>query len=346
MAKGDMIIRTDAGARIGAGHLMRCIALAQAWQNQGGNVTFLSKCDVKGLQQLIIAEGFKFVPIEMPHPDARDLDQTFKELKGRNSKLETYLVVDGYHFSPDYQKAIRENGYGLLIIDDIAHMSCYHSNILLNQNINAESLHYYCDVDTVKLLGCKYVLLRKEFLKYKDWKRNIPSKAKKILLTMGGSDPDNVTLKVVNVLNLLNDQDLEVKIVVGPANPNIKSLQKELFFSCFAFEILYSVSNISELMAWADLAISAGGSTCWEMAYMGLPFLTIILAENQEGIAGNLHEQGISFNLSWFSDLSLKEIAQYLKDIINNPITRKKYSRMGQQLVDGRGSERVVGVLR
>jgi spore coat polysaccharide biosynthesis predicted glycosyltransferase SpsG len=195
--KQNLIIRADADAHMGTGHIMRCIALAQAWQERGGDVTFLSHCDSEALRKRVIDEGFDFIPIEKPHPDSYDLGHTLKileQFKIQNSKFKTWFVIDGYHFTPHYQKAIRENGYKLLVIDDMAHLDHYHADILLNQNIHASSLHYSCDRDTVKLMGCEYVLLRKEFLKYKDCKREIPEKAKKILVTMGGADPDNVTL--------------------------------------------------------------------------------------------------------------------------------------------------------
>ncbi len=369
----NLIIRADATTRIGTGHIMRCIALAQAWQEQGGGITFLSHCDSEALHQRIIDEGFDFIPIEKPCPHPDDLTQTLSVLKrhapclprgilaqwntnsipsgrrlfhwGPMPHAPSWLVLDGYHFTSDYQKAIREIGYKLLVIDDMAHLDHYRADILLNQNIHASCLHYSCDRDTVKLLGCEYVLLRREFLKYKDWKREIPEKAKKILVTMGGSDPDNVTLKVVKALNSLNDQDLEVKIVAGPANPNINSLEKELRLSPFTFHLLYNVGNMPELMTWADMAISAGGSTCWEVAFMGLPFLTIVLTDNQTNISRGLCEEGASFDMCWHTELSSEKIALSLLDIIDNRNVRKKYSIAGQQLVDGRGARMVVGAV-
>jgi UDP-2,4-diacetamido-2,4,6-trideoxy-beta-L-altropyranose hydrolase len=327
---------------------MRCIALAQAWQNQGGDVTFLSHCDSKALRQRIIDEGFDFIPIEKPHPDPSDLTQTLNVLK-RHAPCPMphalWLVVDGYHFTPDYQKIIRANVYRLLVIDDMAHLEHYHADILLNQNIHASSLRYSYDRDAVKLLGCGYVLLRREFSKYKDWKREIPEKAKKILVTMGGGEPNNVTLKVIHALTLLDDPDLEVKIVVGPSNLNTETLKNALLFAPCSSRIFYNVRDMPELMAWADMAISAGGSTCWEMAFMGLPFLTIVLADNQAGISRGLYEEGVSLDLSWYCELSLEKIALCLSDIIHNSNVRRKCSATGQRLVDGHGSKRIVDII-
>ncbi len=325
---------------------MRCIALSQAWQDRGGDVTFLSHCDSNALRQRITDEGFEFVPVEKPHPDPSDLSKTLHVLKRYASYAKphapSWLALDGYHFTTDYQKAIRENGYKLLFIDDIAHLHHYYADILLNQNISASSLNYSCDMDTVKLLGCEYVLLGREFIKYKDWKRKIPDNAKNILVTMGGSDPDNVTLKVIKALNNLNDPDLEVKIVAGPANPNISSLEKGLYLSSFNFHLLSSVNNMPEIMAWADVAVSAGGSTCWELAYMGLPSLVLSLAENQKPIVESLDNNDAVLNLGSLSSLTSNDIARLINTITHDEPRRKELSIRFRDIVDGAGKYRVI----
>ncbi len=341
----NLVIRADADTRTGTGHVMRCIALAQAWQDRGGDVTFLSRCDSKALRQRIIDEGCNFISIEKQHPHPSDLHSTLEGLSAISRQPSTaspWLVLDGYHFTPDYQKAIRKNGYRLLVIDDMAHQDHYHADMLLNQNIHAPSLNYSCDGETVKLLGCEYALLRREFLKYKDWKREIPDKAKKILVTMGGSDPDNVTLKVIRALNSLNNPDLEVKIVIGSVNPNTESLRKELLCSPFTVHHLPDVSNMPELMAWADVAVSAAGSTCWELAFMGLPSLIITVADNQAGIAEGLDKAGTAIDSGWHENISIKQYVQALKEILQDKNKRSRFSEQGQKLVNGKGRQKII----
>jgi UDP-2,4-diacetamido-2,4,6-trideoxy-beta-L-altropyranose hydrolase len=357
---GKILIRIDASVQIGTGHVMRCIPLAQAWQDRGVDVTFLGHCDSESLHQLIIDEGFDFIPIEKPHPDPYDLNRTLeilKQLKTQNSKLITWLALDGYHFTPDYQKAIRENGYRLLVIDDMAHLDHYHADILLNQNVHASSLHYSCDRDTVKLLGCEYVLLRREFLKYKDWKREIHNKAKNILVTMGGADSKNVTLKVIKALKLLNDPDLEFKVVVGPNNPHVDTLKNAIHNAPPAplnrapllgiqpgcsMRLVLNATNMSELMAWADVAVSAGGATCWEMAFMGLPNAILVLAENQRKNAESLASAGIALNLGWYEEINELGLTETLNVLMSDQICRKEMSAKGRKLVDGAGTHRAL----
>jgi UDP-2,4-diacetamido-2,4,6-trideoxy-beta-L-altropyranose hydrolase len=337
-----LIIRADANTQMGTGHVMRCIALAQTWQDRGGNVTILSHCKNEVIRRRILDEGFEFIPIEKPHPAPSDLEQVLKQVEIRNSKLETWFVLDGYHFTPDYQEAIRKKGYRLLVIDDMAHLDHYDTDILLNQNIHASSLVYVCNNDTLKLLGCEYVLLRREFLKYKDWKREIPDKANNILVTMGGSDPDNVTVKVIEALKLLNKPDITVRIIIGPANPHQEMLRKTINSADFKAELLINPSNIPELMSWAELAISASGSTCWEMAFMGLPNIIIIIADNQSGIAKGLSNAGASINWGWHDNIKLKQCTQELREILEDKDKRICLSDQGRRLVDGKGRRRII----
>jgi spore coat polysaccharide biosynthesis predicted glycosyltransferase SpsG len=97
-----------------------------------------------------------------------------------------------------------------------------------------------------------------------------------------------------------------------------------------------------KLMAWADTAVSAGGSTCWELAFMGVPFLVLILAENQEGIARGLGETETAMNCGWFHKLSVKYLAECLDKMIADDNRRAEYSKRGRRLVDGLGTDRII----
>ncbi len=338
-----LLIRADSAARIGTGHIMRCIALAQAWQGAGGKVAFLSYCESEILRQRIREQGFDFIPIERPHPDPGDMEKTLHLLAQYKLNISSvWVALDGYHFTPGYQKTVRDKGYKLLIIDDYNHLSDYHADILLNQNINARELDYSCDEDTIKLLGCKYTLLRREFLNCKYRKLETPDKVRNILVTLGGADSDNVTLKVIKALNMIGDSDLDVKIVIGPANQHIKSLKKELAFSLFSYELLSSVKDMTRLMVWADATVSAGGSTCWELAFMGVPTVILILAENQTGISAGLAEKKVATDIGWHNNITPEGLTHALNEFLEDYPKRKAFFENGKKLVDGKGVQRVV----
>ncbi len=290
----NIFFRADADATIGSGHIMRCIALAQTCKIRGARITFITSCEEKGIEQRIRKEGFCLRRIKQSHPDPSDLCET---LKITSEHPDSWLILDGYHFSPAYQKELQNAGGHLLVIDDTNHLSNYYCNILLNQNIYADQLNYSGGRDTIYLLGSKHVMLRKEFLNVIKNRCCIPEKARNILVTMGGSDPDNVTLKVVKALNLLEAPEVNVKFVIGSLNGHFSSLSSELTRAIYPYEVIHSADNMPELMSWADLAISAAGSTSWELAFMGIPTILIILADNQKDIGSCLHDMQAAINI-------------------------------------------------
>lgn len=338
-----LFIRADATADIGTGHVMRCLALAQAWQDQGGEVTFISHCESDALRERLIDERMNFINVKKPYPDPSDLDQTLKKLSAVHYQPSEncWLVIDGYHFDAVYQKNIKEAGYRILWIDDFGHAAHYYADLVLNQNISSDATFYTSRKHYTRLLlGTSYALLRREFKKWQDWQREIPDIAQKVLVTMGGGDPDNVTMKVVQALKQINISGLEAKILIGPANPNMQILEREISDHT-NLQLIMNATNIPELMAWADIAVSAGGSTCWEMALLGLPNIIMYFAENQRPIAEKLHEHGAAFSMGWSYQLTIASIRQHIEDILLSQERRKGYSIKSQDIVDGKGSHRI-----
>ncbi|MCG6537254.1 MAG: UDP-2,4-diacetamido-2,4,6-trideoxy-beta-L-altropyranose hydrolase, partial [Syntrophales bacterium LBB04] len=190
-----LVLRVDAGIEIGMGHLMRCTALARAWQKSGGAVVFLSWFEEEVLREHLRRESFPVLPISSPHPAGEDLAETLRVLHDNESRHcgKALLALDGYHFDGTYQQALAGSVERLLVVDDTVRLPYYHADMILNQNLGAEALSYPCDADTVKLLGLRYVLLRPQFAEFMDWRRDAPERARRILVSMGGSEPDNVT---------------------------------------------------------------------------------------------------------------------------------------------------------
>ena len=335
----SLLIRADANAHKGTGHLMRCLALAQGWRGRGGRATFVTACESDGLRQRLSDEGFQVITLERPYPDPADWEIASEVLAAHPA---AWVALDGYHFDSTYQRQIREAGHPLLVIDDTAHLDHYYADVVLNQNIHAERLDYSCEPHTRLLLGTRYALLRSEFLAWRGWQREIPEVARRVLVTLGGSDPDNQTLKVIRALRQVDVDDLEAVVVVGASNPHFDELQSAIRDSQFAVRLVQNVTNVPELMAWADVAVSAGGSTCWELAFMGLSFIGLVLAENQQAIAEGLDVAGVAVNLGWGSNILPVHISADLEQLIHDQPRRRQMSHAGQELIDGNGSGRVV----
>lgn len=339
----NIAIRTDADARIGTGHLMRCLALAHAARSEGDRVLFLSCRAADPVFRRVGEAGITVIPMDRPHPDPADLAQTLATLEAVRAD---WLVLDGYHFDPEYQQAIRKAGYRLLMIDDVAHWTEYHANILLNQNINAPQLRYLTDPDTQLLLGTSYVLLQPEFLPWQGMQREIPRVAHHLLVTMGGSDPCNLTLKAIEGLRLLSPRNLEITCVAGPAYAHCEELRRILAGLPFQTHLLHDVTNMPELMARSQVAISSGGSTNWELAFMGVPSMVLTQADNQRGLTEELARRGVVANLGWHADVEPASIAAAAARLIDSADLRREMAVRARELVDGMGTDRVLMRLR
>ncbi len=156
-----LIFRADALTGTGSGHVMRCLALGQAWEDAGGSVVFVTACQNDGLLQRLKQAGFDVYQLIKPYPDPGDWEYT-KDILAAYPNV--WLVLDGYHFDETYQKQIKETRHRLLVIDDMAHLKHYYADIILNQNLHAKGLPYSREPYTRLLLGTKYVLLQREFL--------------------------------------------------------------------------------------------------------------------------------------------------------------------------------------
>lgn len=338
-----LIIRADASTQMGTGHVMRCLALAQGWCESGGKVCFALAMESRALQARVAVEAIDIVDIERVPGSMEDARQTIDLARTLGAK---WVVVDGYHFNAAYQKAIKDAGLCLVFVDDYGHADHYYADVVLNQNIYAvEALYVNREPYTRLLLGTRYALLRREFWPWRGWQHGVAVVARKILVTLGGSDPDNVTQHVIQALQQLDFADLEIKIVVGPANKHLETLSEAVMYSDHAVELLTATRNMPLLMSWADIAVSAGGSTCWELAFMGIPTLTVILADNQKPIVEGLHEAGAALNLGWHTQLSTETLTETVGALLMNTDLRCNLSLRANTLVDGRGTERVTEAL-
>lgn len=337
-----LIIRADAGTQIGTGHLMRCLALAQAWKDAGGGATFITACEGEALLQRLREEKFDVHVLGHPYPDSSDWEYTKDILAAYPS---AWVVLDGYHFNEVYQQRVKEAGHRLLVIDDMAHLKHYYADVVLNQNLHAPQLHYSCEPYTRLLLGTRYVLLRREFLSWKNWKREVPEIARRVLVTLGGGDPENYTLKVIQALQKVDVPGLEATVIVGASNPHVEVLEAAARQSRIPVCSIRDARNMPELMAWADMGISGGGSTSLEIAYMGLANCTIVLANNQAQLAQAMQQRGMNINLGPYQSVDRVAMAQTIIDLAKRSELRREMSQRGQQLVDGNGGQRVVATI-
>lgn len=340
----QLFLRADSNPQIGSGHLVRSLALGQAWESLGGRAVLVTSSEPNALPSSVQLSDLELIFVPLAHPDPGDLSRMKSLLNDHKS---AWISCDGYHFDASYTSALRSHDRWVLVIDDIAHAHSYCADIILNQNIHSERLLYRCEVKSKKLLGPRYALLRREFASWYGWRRTIPPSARHVLVTMGGGDPFSQTRRVVRALERFKDDELEVKVILGCNDGQRESLEAEAKGGRgVRFELLQNPPDIPALLAWADVAISAGGSTCWELCFLGVPSLLMTFADNQAGITNGLAEARAAVHLGWFYEVSERDIGDALRSLLDSANWREALSRHGQALVDGHGATRVVRTLR
>jgi UDP-2,4-diacetamido-2,4,6-trideoxy-beta-L-altropyranose hydrolase len=342
-----LLLRADADQARGAGHVMRCLALAEAWQQHDGRATLLSCRLNPELCRRTEALGIGLTEIPLPHPASSDLRAacTVLEEVSRDDTALPWVVLDGHHFDTVYQSLLRSAGCRLMVIDDTAHLLRYDADMILNQTLSAQQFAYTCSPDTLLLLGTRFALLRSEFHRWHGTPRHCPEVARKILVTLGGSDADNATLKIIETLEQISTPDLEVRVVVGPLNSHLAQLQSRMDSKSSRIRLETDATDIASLMAWADLAVAGGGTTAWELAFMKVPALVLTLSENQSEVARALDEFGTARSLGSPSDLDQDQLAEAIFRLMHDRGTRQQMSEKGRVVVDGGGAERALEVM-
>ena len=155
-------------------------------------------------------------------------------------------------------------------------------------------------------------------------------------------DPGNATAPILHALDRIDTHALTITVLAGSENLHEDALKKIAAGSKHRITLLRSVTDMPSLMAEADIAIAAAGSTSWELLFMGLPFITGILAENQAGIARELGERKLAVNAGWYRDIPPESLAASILALIENHEARKRMSDAGKATVDGMGAERVL----
>jgi UDP-2,4-diacetamido-2,4,6-trideoxy-beta-L-altropyranose hydrolase len=340
----NLVIRADADPHMGTGHVMRCLALAQACQDRGGRPIFIMAGGDPAMATRLTREGMALVSLASPPGTAADAEEVAQLALAAPA---AWVVVDGYHFDAAYQRQLKDAGLRLLVIDDYAHAGQYYADIIVNQNLAAaEELYPRRSPGSRLLLGPAYALLRREFRQWRDWPREIPQVAGKVLVTLGGSDPANATLKVLKALLQVKLEGLAAMVVIGGANPHRQELQSWARDAAPVIRLETDVEDMPRWLAWAEAAVAAPGSTAWELAFMGVPSLLLVLAENQRAKAEHLQALGVARHLGRQQEVGSEAIARALTQLLLSAETRAQMVRRGRELVDGEGARRVLRYLQ
>jgi UDP-2,4-diacetamido-2,4,6-trideoxy-beta-L-altropyranose hydrolase len=340
----QLLVRADCNAGIGTGHVMRCLALAQAWQDHGGRATYAVAACTRPIEDRLRAEEVEIVHLFARPGSTEDAVATIETARGCSA---AWTVLDGHHFDGEYQRLLKQAGTRLLAVDDFGHAGHYWADLILNQNANATADFYvHRDSRTRLLLGPEYTMLRREFAPRIGQPRSLEPQGLRWLVTMGGSDPGNMTPTLIEGLDRAGVAGLTAVVVVGAANTNFDRVLAASRAGQVAVELRTCVRDMAGLMAETDAAIAGAGGTLWELMSMGCPTMTFSRTPLQESIFRDLQRRGTLVYLGGEDAADPQAIAAAIRGLAFSEATRRRLSQNGRDLIDGRGTLRIMQAMQ
>lgn len=346
-----VVIRADANSKIGMGHVMRCLSVADALVKRGEEVLFVTADDTpvplltkKGVPYRVLHTDYADMEAELPElwEVLRELPQGVESPEAALAQKNTSILVDSYYVTEKYLAALKKR-ITTIYMDDIYAFS-YPVDMLINYNIYGEEMGYEKDAafaDTKLLLGTEYVPLREEF-SAGEQQRTAANCG--ILITTGGSDSFNLAGQLLTEAMKYDAlKEKEYHVVSGSLNPHIGELQA-LAQKHENIHIHCNVTNMAELMAESKVALSAGGSTLYELCAMGVPVIAFSFAENQERLVQNFVKRGIvqyGGNYRTDGNKMIQNTIAGLETLLENENLRAEYRKKARTLVDGKGAVRI-----
>lgn len=338
--KFTVCIRADGNPAIGMGHLMRCMSIAKALQKQGAESIFVTAC--REAAAFLEDRGFANKLLDA---DYRDMEAELPLLKPLLEKEKFSLfLADSYQITQGYLDAVRAY-CPVVYLDDMGtnHLT---ADGLINYNITGKNMGYseWCPKDMKLILGAEFAPVKEQFVQTP---YEVREKVCGILITMGGSDTLNIAGRLGEQLLKILPPDIELDIICGRFNPHLETLQ-EMQAKDSRIHILVDVQDMWNKMAAADIAVSAAGSTMYELSTMGVPTVCCYYVENQRRIAECFAEQVQMVNAGDFSadsETVCKKMTEEIIKLVNSCEAREALSKRMKSVTDGRGAEHMAEAL-
>lgn len=329
---------TEASAQIGGGHVMRCLALATELACRGADVRFAVN-EVAPLYVPSIARS-RF-PVETI--------ATFgaaEAIAEHEGGVEA-IICDSYSCDAEIERRFRPVARTIVVLDDLADRP-HDCDLLIDTTYGRRREDYdgLTPPDAQILVGAGYALLRPEFLALREEslrRRAIGGGIKRILVSLGLTDVGGVTARVVAALSRL-DLDAHINIVISPNASSRQDLER-LAAKDARLMLHIDPPEIARLMAEADLAVGAGGTTSWERCCMGLPTVLLVLADNQRLVAQKLAEAGAALVAQGNADAVLEEMTAKVAALAGDRGLLSRISANAAKTVDGEGARRAASAI-
>lgn len=313
---------TEGGSPIGMGHLSRCVNIARALKRLYIPFNFLVN-DEKSVKRRLEAEGFDYAvaPITQTCAGA---------VTGEVAVIDTKKDLRGI------AGALRESGRKVVAIDNTTAPEA-DSTVVPSPFFRGERGERVAG-------GSEFLIIGENFQREREISfRKEGLSPFKVLVTMGGADPCNLTELVVNALERLSG--IEVTVVIGPAATPSPYLRRFIESENPAFRFLFDVADMAQLMSSSHIAFTAVGTTIYELAYMGVPSVIISNYPSDDRDIRELKNLGMSFGLGYFKDVTAPMIRGAVKSLMKRGTLLDLMSRKAYSLTDGKGASRIAGII-
>ena len=339
------LIRADGNAKIGAGHLMRCLTIADELRKLVDSSRILFVCADLQSAELAMKRGYQAFLLERDPCDMEAELSAWLRIPVDNKETNV-IIVDSYFVTKRYLQELRE--YGSVTLLDNMEEECFPVDRIVNYNAFADTKQYedlYKDSHTELILGSAYVPIRPQF---SEKAYQVRERAENILITTGGGDIDNIAGRILKSIQEKETCEmLNFHLIIGGFNPHYERM-KELEKQSAHIRIYHNVQDMADLMSRCDLAVTAGGSTVYELAAMGVPFICFSYAENQEKMTEYLNREEIAFSAGAYHrepDAVLGRIARWTVELAQDFGKRYKCYESEKILTDGLGAKRLAEIL-
>ena len=329
------VFRADAGPAIGGGHVQRCLTLADAFAREGWTCTFACRDGTLETVPALRASGHRLM--QLSGQEEREPSEIAAAL---NAPCDL-LVVDHYQRGEGFETRSRAFAARILALDDQPRRR-HDADFLLDATPRPTEADYrpFVPASCRLFIGPRYALLRPQFAKERSAtlaRRERNSEVRRVLVSMGMTDPGNVTSQVLHGIAASGFQ-FAVDVVLGATAPHIMSVRALIADLKLAATLHVDVTDMAALVSAADVAIGAAGQTSFERCCLGLPSLMVITADNQTQFARALAEAGAVESLCM--PLDAARTAAALSSLAQDHARRQAMSRAAAALCDGEGAAR------
>lgn len=326
-----LYIRVDMNQTIATGHVMRCLSIAEAARDNGSEAIFIL-ADAQA-EDLIQSKGFRTIVLNSTWNDLEKELPDLLDLIARET-MET-ILVDSYYVTERYLAALNK-ATSVAYIDDLNSFHYPVDTLIAYANYWKKMNYEENYPDTKLLLGCSYVPLRKEFQNLSP--KHIRENVENLLILTGGSDNLGISENILD--HILVEQYKKIDVICGRYFEQFDYL-KTKYSTCKNVHLHKAVENIIEYMLDADVAISAGGTTLYELCAAGTPTITYSFADNQLDNVRQFAEDGI---MQYAGDVRYDAVYESVKEVLidySDKRNRKSLSYKMKDMIDGRGAVRV-----